>query len=93
MKATRRSRNRAVAAVDQLEAELSECLSSMDLGVLCAIVDNATVMSDSAAKPGPPLAFMGERMFWRVVSACAMTRLNDELVRRHDQESEITDVD
>ena len=93
MKAVRRSRNRAVAAVDQLDAELNECLSMMDLGVLCAMVDNATVMSDTASKPGAALTFMGDRMFWRIVSACAMKRLNDELVRRHDQESEVPDVD
>ena len=93
MRAARRSRNRAVAAVDQLDAELNECLSVMDLGVLCAMVDNATTMSDSASKPGPDLAFMADRMFWRIVSACAMKRLNDELVRRHDQESEVPDVD
>jgi len=65
----------------------------MDLCVLCSIVDNATVLSDAAANAGPPLTFMGERMFWRVVSACAMKRLNDELVRRHDEESGVTDVD
>ena len=93
MRATRRSRNRAVAAVDQLDAELGECLSRIDLGVLCSIVDNATVLSDAAAKPGPPLTFMGERIFWRVVAACALKRLNDELVRRHDEESGVTDVD
>mgnify|MGYP007089739584 CR=1 FL=1 len=93
MNATRRSRNRAVAAVDQLDADLSECLSRMDLGVLCSIVENATTMSDSASKPGPDLAFMADRMFWRIVSACAMKRLHEELVRRHDQESEAPDVD
>jgi len=91
--ATRRSRNRAVAAVDQLDADLSECLSRMDLGVLCSIVEHATIVSDAAAKPGPALTFMGDRMFWRIVAACAMKRLNDELVIRHDAESEAPDVD
>ena len=64
MNAARRSRNRAVAAVDQLDADLGECLSRMDLGVLCSIVEHATIMSDAAAKPGPALTFMGDRMFW-----------------------------
>ena len=93
MNETRRSRNRAVAAVDQLDAELEECLGSMQLEPLCAMVENATAMSDAAAKAGAPLAFHADRVFWRVVAACAMKRLNDELVRRHDAESMVADVD
>jgi hypothetical protein len=82
-----------VAAVDQLDAELDECLASMALEVLCSMVDNATAMSDAASRAGAPLAFHADRAYWRVVAACAMKRLNDELVRRHDQESEVPDVD
>lgn len=93
MNAARRSRNRAVAAVDQLDADLEECLASMALEMLCAMVDNATAMSDAASKAGAPLAFHADRAYWRIVAACALKRLNDELVRRHDEESGAPDVD
>lgn len=82
-----------MAAVDQLDAELDEVLGSIDLEVLCAMVDNVTLMGDSVAKTGSDVAFAGSRQFWRVVAACATKRLNDELVRRHDAESEAPDVD
>ena len=81
-----RKRNMAVAAVDQLDAQLDEALSRIDIDLLCAIIENVTMMSDASAKEGNSLTFCGDRRLWRIMAACAMTRLNEELVKRHDEE-------
>lgn len=76
----------AVSATDQLDAQLDEMLSGVDLELLCSIIDNVTMMGDVSAKQGSSLTFCGDRRLWRLVSACAVIRLNAELVRRHDEE-------
>ena len=83
------SRNRAMAACDQLDTDVLGTVRSLELEVLCAFIENVTMISDHACDPrtrDARIMFVGDAEMWRFVAACAIVRLNEELARRHDQE-------
>jgi len=83
------SRNRAMAACDQLDTDVLGTVRSLELEVLCAMIDNVTQISNEACRPAKRdsrILFIGDAEMWRFVAACAIVRLNEELARRHDEE-------